>query len=135
MLKKAMLSAAMAVCALAQAAPASVVNAPGTIVYGYADVLTVEKNMDSGNRTVLQYGPNVQYAIDDNSWTVYNKVITGLGSKLVRVGTTDKYINVEKSNGIYCQAGGSAINFPGVSQALVIPDGCQFWQAAKAVSN
>lgn len=116
-------------------------NAPGTVVYGIADAYAIDKDTNSGNRVAIKYIGGVQYATDDVNWTLYNKITTasGFASKFVRVGTTARYMNVSKSNGVLCQSSGSYIAFPvppsGPFMDETYNDGCQFWQAVKAVAN
>jgi hypothetical protein len=116
-------------------------NAPGTVVYGIADAYAIDKDTNSGNRVVIKYSNGVQYAVDDANWSVYNRITsaTTFASSFVRVGTTARYMNVTKSNSVVCQSSGSYIAFPvsasGPNLDESYNDGCQFWQAVKAVAN
>ena len=133
MFKNIIAVAVLAIAASAQAAPA-VVNSTGNVVYGTAQVLSIEKDSSAGfNRVKVKYASGYQFVNDDASWSRYAKIAANLKAP-VAASATMTY-DIAQSNGITCQAGASVIAWPNVGMADSLNDGCAFFNAAKAASN
>lgn len=132
---------ALAACGgQAHAAPLEAYNsANGVYTFGYDEMLAIDKDTSSGNRVAVTYATGVQYIVDDASWTVYNKIVASptFANKFVRVGATAKYINIAKAVSVACVSSQSLVSYPVANNTptQTISDGCQFWQAVKAVAN
>jgi hypothetical protein len=115
-----------------------VTNSTGTVVYGTASALAIQKNTDSGNRVAVLYSSGWQYVADDAAWSKYAKLVAGVGARGVAVDSDPKgtvYV-VAASNGVYCYSGASLINYPSRAQGeTVAGDGCAYWTKVKALGQ
>lgn len=145
-MKKSIMSFAVAIAAAAalmacggqaQAAPTSVNNATGTVVYGTDALISVEKDTSSGNNRVkARYAGGVQYVEDDRGWSRYAALRAGMNKVVdAPVSTTGLAYDVTKTNGITCQSGGTSVFGIPNSPSDYLADGCQFFNAAKGASN
>ena len=64
----------------AHAAPVSVANSSGTIMFGTEKIISLEKDTASGNRVKARYSSagGTMYVADDAAWSRYAKLRSGL---------------------------------------------------------
>lgn len=126
--------AAMALCSVAQAQ--TVVGTDGVKVLGAGSTLAVKKE-SGGTRAMALYGSGWQYIADDGAHTKYGKLVAACGSRCLAVDNDvdGLVVAVGDSNGVYCIANKSSINFANQGQPLEIADACAFWAKVKANSQ
>jgi hypothetical protein len=139
MLVVALVALALTAFSPAHAGTPYLVNATGTTTYGTspAVVLGIERNTDSGNRTMVSYQSGTQYVTDDAAWSKYAKFVADCGAACVSVTGSNTGLTLNVSIGmVNCWASGSIISWPNAGPARqLLGDGCAYWTKVKASAN
>lgn len=117
--------------------PIAVVNATGTKVSGTDSIVWARKDTLSGNRVrVKMIGGVESYIEDDAGWNKFAKIKSGFAVPVTAPMAADGLTyDISKARDIACSGSNSTVTFSTFYATDDIPDGCAFFNAAKAAAN
>lgn len=105
-------------------------------VFQTETVLSIEKVGTAIN--IRDTAGSVHSYVDNGSGSVMSAVLASayVTSHYVQVPGQSKYMHTTNATEVICYSGTqTAFSYPGTTPAEFFADGCQLWQAVKAVSN